>query len=205
MRKQVLQCSAHFCGHATETLRSIQVPTEGAAIHPPLLPADGQGMQTGCCGSSVCQDPKLLPRCWTADSPAGVHAVGHWMSYCCLQTQEQFKSSSTDTLSSAVCRRELPSTQKIIVFAYVGLEFEQACFILETLYHSLKAWRRAWFMISLCHVARMHRRPSKGEALSLLLVKLQSCIRNEAVIWASILSGNNYAAWTKPWKPAVHK
>lgn len=79
MRKQVLQCSAHFCGHATETLRSIQVPTEGAAIHTPLLSAEGQGMQTGCCGSSVCQDQSCS---CAAELQAHLQGFTRWVTEC---------------------------------------------------------------------------------------------------------------------------
>lgn len=37
-------------------------------------------------------------------------------------------------------------------------------------------------MISLCHVTRMHRRHRERKALSLLLEKLKSHVRNEAEI-----------------------
>lgn len=72
-------------------------------------------------------------------------------------------------------------------------------FVLETLYHS---WKLR--LLSLPH-HQMHRRLRERKALCSLLAKCKSHIRDVAIIWTSILSGNNYASRRKLRKSAVHK
>lgn len=125
-----------------DTTAPIKGSREGASSLATFSPrsAEGWGDGKALLHFSVCQDSKLLALGCDTHLSAGLTArLGNQMFCHCFWTQECFESRShCHNPSYSVCRRELPSTQKIIVSAHVGLEFEQQVILFWKHYHSLK-------------------------------------------------------------------
>lgn len=152
---QVPQCSTHLCGPQQRQRLPRGLP--GYRQPPGPLPSALQTVGNRA-GAAALQCVQMGgPYSAVLPCPAPPAGLTTWTMG--LWTQGYFESRSLwHNGSYSVCRRELPSTQKIIVSMHVGLEFEQEVAL---------SWKR--FIIAenynffLCHITRCTEGSERGK------------------------------------------